>query len=195
MGGVAAAVAEEVGVTVVAEAIEGAGETTGMEAKGTIEVVVGTGGTTATGTEGMTGVAQSATILGWPGMVATTGANGVTAAETEAMMGEGRAGTMGTEATIGADGVGAVVAGADGVGVVVAEAVEEAGETGAVAMEAVKEAGVEGVAVADTRADSQDMGGLKCLISCFFSAAKTWKNGSSSSESEFSTWADGAQLS
>ena len=124
-------------------------------------------------------------ISGLAGMAATTGADGVTAAGTEAMMGEGGAGTMGTEATTGADGVGAVVA----------EAAEEAGEAGAAAIEAAKGAGVEGVTVADTRADSQGTGGLKCLTSRFFSVAKTWKNGSSLSKSESLTWADGAQLS
>src|SRR5258707_12474380 len=81
LGGAAAAVAEGVRVMVAAEAAEEAGETMGVvaagttEAEDTIEAAVGTGGMTATGTGGTTGVAQSAMISGLAGVGGRTGAN------------------------------------------------------------------------------------------------------------------------
>ncbi len=154
LGGAAAAVAEGVRVMVAAEAAEEAGETMGVvaagttEAEDTIEAAVGTGGMTATGTGGTTGVAQSVMISGLAG-----GTDRVTTAV----------------GTVGAAGM-------------------EVGETTGTGSE------VEGVAVAKTGADGRNSGTLDRLTSHFFSAAKTRENGSSSTKSESSTQADGAQL-
>ena len=72
------------------------------------------------------------------------------------------------------------------------------GTVGAAGMEVGETTGtgseVEGVAVAKTGADGRNSGTLDRLTSHFFSAAKTRENGSSSTKSESSTRADGAQL-